>query len=267
VVRDWTEGRFDELLNNSLAWFADLAIVSPDGESIAPPPKLGAILAALARSPREVPAPLAAALWRAATRRQPIPREALARAVERFRAEVVAEKRPNRARAGLMKAALLRNRIAVGEYLNEYHASAAYHCGRLVAVAAEAHAASLGPSFGPRAARAYYLIAHVDPGRALPMLLADLGFHRDRLFGTPSGALLSAETRAILDEIRGRGGAPEFLLLEDRCLFSLGFYQQRASLIRRASDSPAEPDPEKRPQPYTKTEPDSEPAADTSPSA
>lgn len=233
IIRDWNEGRFDELLNNALAWFADLAVVHPEGAVLAPPPKLSVVLASLARTLKDVPMPLVSALWRAATRRQAIPREALARAVERFRADLAADRRPSQARAGLMKAALLRNRIAVGEYLNEFHGSRAYHCGRLVAVAAGVRGAALRRL--PGSGRSHFLTASIIPKLAVPRILRETQYHSARIRGFPWGDALLAETDAILEEIRETGGIPGPLTLEERSLFALGYYQQRAALITRAS--------------------------------
>ncbi|MDO9189492.1 MAG: type I-C CRISPR-associated protein Cas8c/Csd1, partial [Sulfurimicrobium sp.] len=59
MVRDWMEGRFEDLVRNVEAWFADLAIVARDGKGQASDPKFMAVCGALVRELKDLPAPTA----------------------------------------------------------------------------------------------------------------------------------------------------------------------------------------------------------------
>ena len=135
-----------------------------------------------------------------------------------------------------MKAALLRRRAPMGEYVNEFHPSPAYHSGRLIAVAVTAHASSLKRR-APECAHHYYLSASVVPAASFQRVLRELFFHLHRLEGRRVPVVpeyvrhyLRDQTDAILEEIHEGGGVPGPLSIEDRCRFALGYYQQTAAL-------------------------------------
>ena len=81
MVRDWMEGRFEELVRNIEAWFADLAIVARDGKGQAHDPKFMAVCGALVRDLKDLPAPTSATLWKVAVQRMPIPQPLMAQAL------------------------------------------------------------------------------------------------------------------------------------------------------------------------------------------
>src|SRR5439155_25701132 len=110
MVRDWMEGRFEDLVRNIDAWFSDLAIVARDGEGHAREPKFMAVCGALVRELKDLPAPSAATLWKMAVQRLPIAQSLMAQALARFRADIVDKDQPafNHARVGLIKAYFVR---------------------------------------------------------------------------------------------------------------------------------------------------------------
>ena len=178
MVRDWMEGQFEDLAENVLRWFEDLAIVNVNGSKLANSPGIGRVATSLlpplkpGQKYTDWIKPVGAervALWRAAVRGDLIPYGALARLVvlnTKFHVTGSLEEAEKRdrdvpatlsllyTRMGLMKAYHKRkNRMEGGKqmasdmncYLNEEHPHPAYHCGRLMAVLADSTAACIRP--------------------------------------------------------------------------------------------------------------------------
>jgi len=234
MVRDWMQGSFEELVTNVNAWFDDLEIVARDGRGLAPMPKFFAVLAATVRDPKDLPAPFVAKLWRTAVRDEPIPREALAAGLARAKMHAIQGNVFNHARMGLLKAFHIRNRVKGGgemskqlkPRLNEEHPSAAYHCGRLLAVLAALQRSALG-DVGAGVIQRYYAAASSTPALVLGRLTKTSQHHLNKLTG---GLAHWYEDR--IAEVWGRmeNAVPRTLTLEDQSLFALGYYQQLAEL-------------------------------------
>lgn len=232
MVRDWMEGRFEDLAGHIAAWFDDLAIVARDGRALAHDPKFMAVGGALVRDLKDLPAPTAATLWRVAVQGLPIPRSLLALALARLRAERVDKDQPpiNHARMGLIRAYYVRltpgGDATMTAYLNPDHPAAAYHCGRLLAVFANLQRAALG-DVGAGVVQRYYAAASQTPGLILGRLVANSRNHLGKL-----DAKLAWWFENQLAEVMGRlgDGAPRILDLEGQGLFALGYYQQLAAL-------------------------------------
>lgn len=243
MVRDWMEGAFEDLVRNVDAWFKDLSIVHREGgERLAPMPKFYAVLGATVRALDDLTAPFVAKMWRVAVRNEPIPREALAQALQRVRVDIIEDVVPNHARMGLMKAYHVRkNREAGAEnmpdnlktHLNEEHPSAAYQCGRLMAVLAGLQRAALG-DVGAGVVQRFYAAASSTPSLVLGRLTRTSQFHLNKIEG--GGLTYWYENK--LAEIWGRLGdeVPRTLDLEEQSLFALGYYQQLADLRTKKSD-------------------------------
>ena len=232
MVRDWMEGRFEDLVRNVESWFSDLAIVARDGNGLARDPKFMAVCGALVRDLKDLPAPAAATLWKVAVQRLPIPQPLMAQALARFRTDLVDKDQPpfNHARMGLIKAYFVRLNSGgdktMTTYLNPDHPDPAYHCGRLLAVFANLQRAALG-DVGAGVVQRYYVAASQTPGLVLGRLASNARNHLGKLEG---GLAFWYETK--IADVMGqlRDGAPRILDLEGQGLFALGYYQQLAAL-------------------------------------
>lgn len=248
MVRDWMEGRFEDLVRNIEAWFADFAIVVAgdrkdcDGKKIAHDPKFYEVCLALVRNDqkksisenlKQLPAPHAATLWKVAVLHLPIPQPLMAQALARFRADLVDKDSPplNHARMGLIKAYFVRlqqgGAITMKAYLNPDHPEPAYHCGRLLAVLAELQYAALG-DVGSGVVQRYYAAASQMPGLVLGRLVRNAQFHLNK----PDKPWLGSKFENPMMEIVGKlkDNFPRTLNLEGQGLFALGYYQQLAAL-------------------------------------
>ena len=248
MVRDWMEGRFEDLVRNVEAWFDDFAIVIAgdrkdcDGEKIARDPKFYEVCLALVRNDqkksisenlKQLPAPPAATLWQVAVQHLPIPQPLMAQALARFRADVVDKDSPplNHARMGLIKAYFIRlqqgGASTMKAYLNPDHPEPAYHCGRLLAVLAELQYAALG-DVGAGVVQRYYAAASQMPGLILGRLVRNAQFHLNK----PDKPWLGSKFEKPMMEIAGnlKDSFPQTLNLEGQGLFALGYYQQLAAL-------------------------------------
>lgn len=248
MVRDWMEGRFEDLVRNVDAWFADFAIVVAgdrkdcDGKKIAHDPKFYEVCLALVRNDqkksisenlKQLPAPNAAALWKVAMQHLPIPQPIMAQALARFRADLVDKDAPplNHARMGLIKAYFVRLQqggvSTMKAYLNPDHPEPAYHCGRLLAVLAELQYAALG-DVGAGVIQRYYAAASQMPGLILGRLVRNAQFHLNK----PDKPWLKSKFEEPMMEISGKlkDSFPQTLTLNGQGLFALGYYQQLAAL-------------------------------------
>ena len=248
MVRDWMEGRFEDLVRNVEAWFDDFAIVIAgdrkdcDGEKISRDPKFYEVCLALVRNDqkksisenlKQLPAPTAATLWQVAVQHLPIPQPLMAQALARFRADLVDKDSPplNHARMGLIKAYFIRlqqgGASTMKAYLNPDHPEPAYHCGRLLAVLAELQYAALG-DVGAGVVQRYYAAASQMPGLILGRLVRNAQFHLNKPDKPWLGSKFEKPMMEIVGNLKDR--FPQTLNLEGQGLFALGYYQQLAAL-------------------------------------
>ncbi|MFW6154693.1 MAG: type I-C CRISPR-associated protein Cas8c/Csd1 [Planctomycetota bacterium] len=229
VVRDWMEGRFEDLAERVDRWFSDLRIIHRHGQGLAPPPKFLAVLAATVRTLKDVPSPLEAALWRSAITGGPIPFEAMARALRRVHTDVIKDNPANHARMGLLKAYLIRKEICqMSETLNEYETHPAYLCGRIMAVLAAIQYRAL-PRVRAGVVQRYYAAASATPALVLGRLirLAQTGHLPKIMHDSPGLAhWFDNELAKIWTALDQR--VPRTLTLEEQSLFAMGYYQQKA---------------------------------------
>jgi CRISPR-associated protein Csd1 len=235
MVRDWMEGAFEDLAGAINAWFEDLAVVRPQGGGIAAPPRFFALRCALVRDPKDVPAPLAAKLFRVAVRAEPIPFAVMAQALARARVDFIQGNASSPARMGLVRAYFARkHRLAKGVMemtetvkpeLTEGLVSPVYQCGRLLAVLAGVQHAALG-DVGADVIQRYYAAASSTPALVFGRLVRGAQFHLGKL---NPGLAWWYENK--IAEICGRIGTsiPATLTLEEQGLFALGYYQQLAA--------------------------------------
>lgn len=232
MVRDWIEGRFEDLVRNVEAWFADFAIVARDGKGLAHDPKFMAVCGSLVRELKDFPAPTAATLWKVAVQHLPIPQPLMAQALARFQADLVDKDQPpfSHARMGLIKAYFIRLKpggdITMTAYLNPEHPAPAYHCGRLLAILSSLQRAALG-DVGAGVVQRYYAAASQTPGLIIGRLASNARNHLGKL----EGGLAYWYENQIADVMGRLGdGAPRILDLNGQGLFALGYYQQLAAL-------------------------------------
>jgi len=241
MVRDWINGRFDDLAAAVTAWFDDLAIVAPMGNSLSRDPKLLGVCAALVRELKDLPPPTAATVWRLALKQLPIPQALMAQALARFRVGLVKDEPVRTARMGLIKAYFVRKGDThMTAYLNPDHPESAYHCGRLLAVLASLQRAALG-DVGAGVVQRYYAAASQTPGLILGRLASNARNHLGKL----EARLAWWYEERIADVMSHLGDrAPRILDLEGQGLFALGYYQQLAALRagRKGKADDSQPD-------------------------
>jgi CRISPR-associated protein Csd1 len=268
VIRNWMEGRFQDLAHHVDAWFEDLSIQNISGRRLAAAPKFERVVTCLLQE-----RPLSQkyddwikpiswgreALWTCAIqgRSVPIPEAVVRRVLLRERQAMLngetaaaldssGDKHALRlancyVRCGLLKAYILRKgNTSVESYLNEDHPQPAYHAGRLLAVFQYIQAKALGDpnaSFVDR----YYASASLTPAQTMPRIW---NLARHHLRGIRDDDLRKT-VLDLLTEIHGklRDSMPPMLGLEQQSLFQLGFFQQQPALSRLqgedAEDEPA----------------------------
>lgn len=236
MVRDVMEGSFEALAGNVERWFADLSIVSRNGDGLSQSPKFTGVALSLVRNDQrksvqelltELPSPWLEALWHAAVTGGPIPSFAAARAALRARVDIIGDQPASHARMGLIKAFHIRQGDEhMRPHLNVDHPHPAYHCGRLLAVLARLQRAALG-DVGAGVVQRYYTAASQTPGLILGRLAANAKNHLGKLDG---GLAHWFEDQIAGVMSRIGDAAPRTLSLEEQSLFALGYYQQLAAL-------------------------------------
>ncbi len=228
TIRDWMEGRFEDLAAAVNAWFEDLAIARRDGRRIVATHKFAAVLAAPVRDLKDTPAPLAASLWRCAVRRQPIPHEIMAQTLARVRIDLIQGESPRHAGLGLLKAFCNRNeRIPnMTANLNQYETHPAYLCGRIMALLARIQRAALG-DVGAGVVQRYYAAASATPALVLGRLIRTAQIaHLPKI---ESGGLRYWFENQLTEVWSKLSQAPPAVLtLEEQTLFAMGYYHQSA---------------------------------------
>lgn len=228
MVRDWMEGRFEELAANIAAWFDDLAIVRRDGAALAPPPKFLAVLGATVRELDDLSPPFTAKMWRVAVSCLPIPEQALVQALSRAKLDFLADESPNHARMGLLKAYHIRKGDThMTAYLNEDHPDPAYHCGRLMAVLADLQYKAQG-DVGAGVIQRYYAAASSTPAVVLGRLVRLSQYHLGKLGGGFAHVYQMQYVAPIWSCIKD--SLPSSLTPQRQSLFALGYYHQMAQM-------------------------------------
>lgn len=240
VVRDWLESTVPEVQRNIAHWFADLAIIHPDGLGTKRDFKFGALLRALVRADFEELSPLLPTqLLRSALggRKAPLPQPALAAALRRQQLDQ--ENKLNPARIALIKACLLRSPNSnhqptepMTECLNPDSRDPAYLCGRLFAVFDRLQYLALeGVNAG--VVERYYASASVTPALVMGRLFRNAQFHLAK-----TGGGIAGNAAKDFEEITCALGTqfPATLDLEGQGRFALGYYHQKAEYRRRTAE-------------------------------
>ncbi len=232
VIRDWMEGRFEDLAESIESWFEDLSIVSRDGSRQVRSHKFGAILAAPLRDLKDAAAPLVAVIWRCAVKRQPIPYQVMAQTLNRVRLDFIRDDPSRHARLGLLKAYCLREERTANMTveLNEHETAPAYLCGRIMAILARIQSVAM-PSVGVGLVQRYYASASATPALVLGRLVRNAQIAYLPKIDSEG---LRRWFENQLAEVWGKlsQAPPRVLTLEEQTLFAMGYYHQ---LARRSS--------------------------------
>jgi CRISPR-associated protein Csd1 len=232
VVRDWIDATLDRVVENAARWHERQRVDDGWGEPWRP---LGIFALAMAteREPRDLSPVTLRMLLRSAITGGPLSWTLLERAVQRCRVE----DGPGRQHVALIRLVLTgrphtegREEVSVG--LNEDHPSAAYQCGRLLAVLEASQRAALG-EVGAGIVDRFYGTASTAPLTVFPRLIRGAQPHLGKLERDRPGAARAIETR--MEEVLARlDGFPVTLSVEEQGLFALGFYHQKAADRARA---------------------------------
>jgi len=256
MVRDFIEGSILQLADSTEKWFENLSLDTYWGRSGFPPgleQVLTSPLAAkkLTQDYLDWVRPAGTwrqALWRAALTGSNLPQTAFARALLAHNNTVVRgdltderegrrAQRISRLRLALVKAYLIRKGIDMQPALDPEHPSAAYHCGRLLAVYDSLQRRALG-DVGAGVIQRYYGGALANPSGVFAQLsrLAQSHLHKESV---PTN-FYKNRIAEIHNGIRREGDSPaeypSALDLEDQALFALGFWHQIAATNKELAD-------------------------------
>jgi len=255
MVRGWMEGSFESLASAVARWFEDLRITSRTGDSDASPPSLDRLSSSCLslRSQRSKDRRQADDERRRIS--QPLLHSALTGAClsDVLPLRILSCLRPELSSAdtGQEDAPLQPNRFAVlraylvrffrerkdtlmsdaiTPALNPALPSAAYHCGRVLAILAALQKRALG-AVGAGVIQRYYASASTSPGLVFGRLIKNAQYHIEKLGPDKSGYLesLLAQTMTCVSP----NGFPQVLSLQEQGLFGLGYYHQIADLRKK----------------------------------
>ena len=240
VVRDWMEGKFEELLRAVNAWFGDLAIINRYGDSIISSHKFAAVLAAPLRDLKNATPPMTATLWHCVLKQLPIPHSFMAQTLQQVRNDIVQGETLLHARFGLLKAFCNRNERTphMNPELNELESDPAYVCGRIMAILANIQQAALG-DVGAGIVQRYYAAASATPALVLGRLVrtAQIG-HLPKIEGGLQWWFANQLAEAWGKLLQK---PPAVLSLEGQTLFAMGYYHQVAKRYdKSATEQPSE---------------------------
>lgn len=260
MVRGWYEGSYEELYRNICLWFEDLRLILPGGRGMTRPPKLKALCLRMLkpgggskiweRVDREL-SNLAQRVMYAAIHGSPLPDEAAYRVLQWLRAYFLADKEKGQGSGGnaengvpkptgqetlayqFLKAWFRRKQRkergeeSMKEELNRQNRSAAYLCGRLMAVYTAIQEKAM-PEVNVGIAERYYAAAMAGPGLVIGKLSQLSQYHLAKL---ERG--LAVYYEKILTEIyqnMGEQEIPTMLTMMQQTEFALGYYQQKAEI-------------------------------------
>lgn len=235
VVRDWIDTTVADVQRNLATWFSRQAIVSNAGEQTQP---LGlyALSMATVRDSKDLSPATPRALLRSALAGSPLPMSLLYQTVRRIQAEAAQQgddprKGVTRQRAALIKLVLRSQQKETTEdkmvQLDRESESAAYQCGRLLAVLEQVQKAAI-PGAKATIVDRFFGTASSAPSSVFGRLLRGAQPHLAKLERDRHGAYVALQGR--LEEIQSHmTGFPKVLTLEDQGRFVLGYYHQRAS--------------------------------------
>jgi CRISPR-associated protein Csd1 len=230
VVRGWLAISVEKLRENLAAFLQATRLVDPEGTGCGPQ-SVPSIVGGIGRDR----SPLTGYLVRTAFEGLRPPDAMLEAAVVRFR--VLAGRRDVEGQlysvAAAVKLCLTHRREEARrmEVLDPDRKTAAYLCGRLLAVLEEAQRRASGSQLGSAVAERFYGAASAAPAATLPVLLSRAqSSHLPKIRRENRGyAAVERLLAEILTGVDGSGGFPRVLSLPEQADFALGFYHQRAA--------------------------------------
>jgi len=258
MVRDFMEGTVLQLATTTEKWFDDLSLEKYRGGN-SYPPSLEMVLTAPLNPKRpdqdyvKWVTPTGTwrqALWRSALTGGRLPETAFNRALMAHnnmvvRGDLTDEKkgpeaqRHSRLRLALVKAYLIRKGVDMKPALDPEHPSAAYHCGRLLALYDSLQRTALG-DVGTGVVQRFYGGALTNPSGVFGQLSRMAQTHLSKL----DGGLSHIYTERIAEIHNGitkidnvSASYPSALDLEGQALFALGFWHQTAFDNKNKTDA------------------------------
>lgn len=254
MVRGWMEGSFESLADALTMWFGDLRIIAKNGDSCAPPPTLNGLgrscLSLRSQHAKERKQSdddqrrLSQSLFQSAMSGCAFSDLLPLRILGLLRPELSSTDsgeadnplQPNR--FAILRAYLVRFFRAKGDLamsdavtpvLNTCLPSAAYHCGRVLAILAALQRRALG-DVGAGVIQRYYASASTNPGLVFGRLIKNAQYHIDKIGPEKSRYLenLLAEATTCIPN-----AFPQVLSLQEQGLFGLGYYHQIADLRKK----------------------------------
>lgn len=260
MVRGWYEGSYESLYENISLWFADLRLILPNGKGMTRPPKLKALCLRMLkpgggkkvweRMDHELPN-LSQRVTYAAIHGSPLPDESAYRVLQWLRSYLLTEGGQRRNREGgntgqetvayqLLKAWLRRKQRKDGEEeimkeeLNCQNRSAAYLCGRLMAVYSAIQEKAM-PEVNVGVAERYYAAAMTGPGLVIGKLSQLSQYHLAKL---DRGVEIFFEKKLTeIYQSMGEEEIPTALTMKQQTEFALGYYQQKAEIYSGKKES------------------------------
>jgi len=247
MVYDWIEGRFENLVENVVKWFDDLAIVDVATGDLLKPPRYENVITCVlpVRKPKQdyndwikPVSSFRITFWKSALTSCQIPRNAFEKAVILAR-NIIFKLNPKdkeylswlghwRIEMALIKAYHIRKGDTFMQpYLNEDHPSAAYQCGRLMALLADLQYAALG-DVGAGVIQRYYAAASTTPGLVLGRLVRLAQSHVGKLIKDNKNRAYWFDQQIATVHGKVKDFIPSTLSLSEQSLFALGYYQQKA---------------------------------------
>ncbi len=241
VVRHWMQTTLETALENLRRWFQDLDLEPvrlPTGKDKMPPLALFRLACTTVRDAKDLQTEVTAQLFRAALEGAAPSLILLHPMFNRLRVDMARDGNTallNHSRFALAKLILNRNRkdntMEIAEQLDAKAEDAAYQCGRLLAVLAEAQAKAHDYKLeGPGVAERYFGTAMASPASVFPILIK---LNRHHLNSIRKSDKYKGHDRFLEEAIQDVSTKiypfPRTLDLHAQGRFALGFYQQKAA--------------------------------------
>ncbi len=234
AVRSWLTTTVKDVQAHLAAYFERMRLTGRDGE-----PRYHGVYAlagATVRDLRDLPPHVVPDLVESAFTGRPLPMSLVHQAVRRARADDYAMTHP---RAALIKLVLLSQSNPTEdlmEHLNEDHPSAAYQCGRLLAVLESIQQRAINPN--TTLVDRYYGTASTAPASVFGSLMRGVQSHLSKLRRDESTRGLYHYFNRQIEEIASQlNGFPRTLTTEQQGLFALGYYQQRHRPAKKEAEA------------------------------
>ena len=241
VVRHWMQATLETATENLRRWFRDLDLEPvrlPTGKEKMPPLALFRLACTTVRDAKDLQTEVTAQLFRAALEGTAPSLALLHPMLDRLRVDMARDGSKallNHSRFALAKLILNRNRkennMEITEQQDAKAEDAAYQCGRLLAVLAEAQAKAHDYQLeGAGVAERYFGTAMASPASVFPVLLK---LNRHHLNNIRKSDKYKGHDRFLDEAIQEVSTKiypfPRTLDLHAQGRFALGFYQQKAA--------------------------------------